>query len=113
MCLLSSCTEKIKEAYVSVNLSEKAPKEVIIDDENISIIVYADTYTYSGKKLDLKELEKALITFDKEKTINIKIDKSADHQRLVSLLETMNKHGLSQFNLHTLKTPLNETRTAE
>lgn len=109
LLLLSSCGEKIDDAYVSVNLPDKDQKEEVKEEVNISIFIYPQTYKYLDDELDLTKMEEELKKIDKEQTINIKVDQGTDHQRLVDLLQIMNKIGLSQFNLHTLKKPLKET----
>ncbi|MCM8542738.1 MAG: biopolymer transporter ExbD [Lentisphaeraceae bacterium] len=106
--------EIVDEAWVSVNLPGPPPPDQpkIEPPPTIDIFVQSDRYIYQGNDRSLDEMERTLMglgaAMGEDVTINIKVSLKAKHQMLVLLLDRMNKHKLSKFNLHTLKDPLSQ-----
>ena len=107
LIFLYSCSEKIDEAYVSVNLPGNDQKETKNLGFTVSIYVYQDSYKYLGEVISLEQIEKVLKELkDTERgcTINVKIDERVNiKERVTSLLSIINKVGIDTFNLHTIK----------
>lgn len=105
--------EVVDEAWVSVNLPGPPPPDIKMEPPpTIDIFVQSDRYIYQGNDRSLDEMERTLMglgaAMGQDVTINIKVSLKAKHQMLVLLLDRMNKHKLSKFNLHTLKSPLSQ-----
>ncbi|MCM8532861.1 MAG: biopolymer transporter ExbD [Lentisphaeraceae bacterium] len=106
--------EIVDEAWVSVNLPGPPPPEKIEEEPppSIDIFVQSDRYIYQGNDKDLDDMEKTLMgigsAMGEDVTINVKVSLKAEHQKLVLLLDRMNKANLQNFNLHSLKEPLSQ-----
>jgi biopolymer transport protein ExbD len=105
--------EIIDEAWVSVNLPGPPPETPEEDPPpTIDIFVQSDRYIYQGSNRDLGEMERILDgiggAMGDDVTINVKVSIHAQHEKLVLLLDRMNKAGLANFNLHTLKPQLSQ-----
>jgi len=103
LLIITSCEEKVDQAWVTVNKPGPNPETVEGQVDTVDIYVYKDSYEYLDRDLSLEQLTDEFIKLDESKTLNIKVSTDADHDRLVLLLDRMNKAGLSKFNLHTLK----------
>ena len=101
--ILSSCEEKVDQAWVSVNLPGPPPEKENKEENAIDIFVYENHYEYQKKKHSLEEMEVIFTKLSEDITLNIKVSQKAAHDKLVLLLDRMNKVELSKFNLHTLK----------
>ena len=99
--LISSCEEKVNDAWISVNLPESPPEKENKEEKAIDLFVYKNHYEYQKKEHSLEEIGLELKKFDKEIALNIKISKKAGHDKLVKLLDLANKLDLIKFNLHT------------
>ncbi|MCM8537131.1 MAG: biopolymer transporter ExbD [Lentisphaeraceae bacterium] len=106
--------EIVDEAWVSVNLPGPPPPEQIEEEPppSIDIFVQSDRYIYQGNDKDLDDMEKTLMgigsAMGEDVTINVKVSLKAHHEKLVLLLDRMNKANLQNFNLHSLKEPLSQ-----
>ena len=99
--LISSCEEKVNDAWISVNLPESPPEKENKEEKAIDLFVYKNRYEYQKKEHSLEEIGLELKKFDKEIALNIKISKKAGHDKLVKLLDLANKLDIIKFNLHT------------
>lgn len=101
-------TETIDEAFVQVNLPGPPDDPLKIKEPKnlIDIYVLEDTYQLMGKRYSLTEMDNYLVAaadaFD-DVTVNVKVSKAATHDKLVLLLDSLNKAKLSKFSLHTLR----------
>lgn len=106
--------EIVDEAWVSVNLPGPPPPDQIEQEPppTIDVFVQSDRYVYQGNDKDLDDMERTLMgigsAMGEDVTINVKVSLKAEHERLVLLLDRMNKAGLNNFNLHSLKEPLSQ-----
>lgn len=106
--------EIVDEAWVSVNLPGPPPPEKVEEEPppSIDIFVQSDRYIYQGNDKDLDDMEKTLMgigsAMGEDVTINVKVSLKAHHEKLVLLLDRMNKANLQNFNLHSLKEPLSQ-----
>ena len=106
--------EIVDEAWVSVNLPGPPPPDAHVDEPppTIDVFVQSDRYVYQGNNKDLDDMERTLIgigsAMGEDVVINVKVSLKAKHERLVLLLDRMNKAGLQKFNLHSLKEPLSQ-----
>ncbi|MCM8525203.1 MAG: biopolymer transporter ExbD [Lentisphaeraceae bacterium] len=96
-------THVVDEAYVQVNLPGPGPSNPI---ESMDVYVLKDHYELMGKKYSLEEMDNYLSQISQimeDIPVNIKISKQAEHQKLVRLLDSLNKVKVTRFSLHTLK----------
>ena len=105
--------EIIDEAWVSVNLPGPPPETPESDPPpTIDVFVQSDRYIYQGSNRDLDEMDRILSgigsAMGEDVTINVKVSIKAEHEKLVLLLDRMNKAGLANFNIHTLKPQLSQ-----
>lgn len=99
-------TEAIDEAFVQVNLPGPTIEPIEKTNPTLDIYVLEDTYQLMGKRYSLPEMDNYLVAasdaFD-DVTVNVKVSKAATHDKLVLLLDSLNKAKLSKFSLHTLR----------
>ena len=111
--------EVVDEAWVSVNLPGPPPEKPEEEPPpTVDVFVMSDNfrgpknYVYQGTPRDLGEMESILMgiggAMGEEVVINIKVSTEARHEKLVLILDRMNKAGLAKFNIHTLKGPLSK-----
>lgn len=96
-------TQVVDEAYVQVNLPGPGPSKPI---DSMDVYVLEDHYELMGKKYSLEEMDNYLSQISQimeDIPVNIKISKQAEHQKLVRLLDSLNKVKVTRFSLHTLK----------
>ncbi len=69
----------------------------------ITIELSTDTIAYEGKKLTFEELSSNAISLDKETQINLRVDGTVQYERLVEVLDLLQKNKLSNLSLITIK----------
>ncbi len=95
-----SSTFKKEELALSLTLprSESAANEIRKEDLNIELSV--DEIAVKGKKVSFFELDEIFEkTLDKDKPVNVRIDKDVRYSRIVKLLDLLNKHNLNNLAL--------------
>ena len=100
-------TEVVDEAYVQVNtpgpVISPVPEDV---PPTLDIYVLDEHYEVMGRKYDLTEMNRYLGNISQimdDPSVNIKVSQKTKHEKLVRLLDSLNKVKLSKFSLHTLK----------
>ncbi len=100
-------TEVVDEAYVQVNtpgpVIPPVPEDV---PPTLDIYVLDEHYEVMGRKYDLTEMNRYLGNISQimdDPSVNIKVSQKTKHEKLVRLLDSLNKAKLSKFSLHTLK----------
>lgn len=71
--------------------------------ENISIELTGDSIAYKGKKIEMESLEDNVKSLDVKSIINLRVDGSVKYERLVKVLELLQKYKLSNLSLITDK----------
>ncbi len=101
--MVSSTFKKEQKALdLTLPKSESALKE--IKKEQLLIELDKKEVAIKGKKVTFLELDAmfAKIT-DKDKPVNVRIDKSVTYERIVKLFDLLNKHGLNNLALESEK----------
>jgi len=97
---LVSSTFKKEELALILTLPDAKSTTTQIKKEDINIELTKEEIAYKGKKSSFSKIEKALqkVT-DKKKPVNIRIDKDVTYQRVVKLLDLLNKYDLNNLAL--------------
>jgi len=99
-----SSTFKKEELALLLTLPKANSATQEIKKEDINIELKKDELALKGKKITFEELENSFKTVrDKEKPINVRIDKDVTYKRVVKLLDLLNKHGLNNLALESKK----------
>lgn len=99
-----SSTFKKEELALLLTLPDANSATQEIKKEDINIELGKDEVALKGKKISFEALDSAFkdVT-DKLKPINVRIDKDVTYQRVVKLLDLLNKHGLNNLALENKK----------
>ncbi len=99
-----SSTFKKEELALLLTLPDANSATQEIKKEDINIELGKDEVALKGKKISFEALDASFqdVT-DKLKPINVRIDKDVTYQRVVKLLDLLNKHGLNNLALENKK----------
>lgn len=99
-----SSTFKKEELALLLTLPDANSATQEIKKEDINIELGKDEVALKGKKISFEELDASFKdVIDKLKPINVRIDKDVTYQRVVKLLDLLNKHGLNNLALENKK----------
>ncbi len=99
-----SSTFKKEELALLLTLPDANSATTEIKKEDINIELKKDEVALKGKKISFEELDSSFkdVT-DKTKPINVRIDKDVTYERVVKLLDLLNKNGLNNLALESKK----------
>lgn len=101
--IVSSVFKKEELALV-LDLPSSQAQELEVDVKEISIEINKDKIAIFGVKVTLEELDKKLSEIkNKKKTIIVRIDKNVIYERIVKILDTLQKYELNNLSLVTQK----------
>lgn len=93
---------KKDELALILNLPDSNAKSLEVDKKEISIELNPKDVALGGRKLSFSNLDLELSTVtDKKKSIIVRIDKEVKYQRVVKLLDILQKHNLTNLALVT------------
>lgn len=92
---------KKNESILNLTLPNSASEQKLVDKKDIMIEISANEIAYNAKKLSIKELEQELLKAKKDTPLTIKIDKEVKYERVVKLLDLLNKLELNNLLLIT------------
>lgn len=99
-----SSTFKKEELALLLTLPDASSATQEIQKEDINIELTVDKIALKGKESSFEALDKALATIeDKQKPINVRIDKAVTYQRITKLFDLLNKYGLNNLALENQK----------
>lgn len=100
---MTSTVFKKSELALLLNLPKtEAGEQTTSNNETLVIEVSKDKTAISGKGLTLEELEQQLSQIkNKEKAIDLRVDKEVQYARLVKILDLLKKFDLSNLSLIT------------
>ncbi len=97
---LVSSTFKKEELALMLTLPDAKSSTTQIKKEDINIELTKDEIAYKGKKSSFAQIQEYLKNVtDKKKPVNIRIDKDVTYQRVVKLLDLLNKYDLNNLAL--------------
>ncbi len=99
-----SSTFKKDELALLLTLPDANSATKEIKKEDINIELSQNQVALKGKKISFEELDMEFAkVIDKQKAINVRIDKNVVYERVVKLLDLLNKHGLNNLALESKK----------
>lgn len=99
-----SSTFKKEELALLLTLPDAHSATQEINKEELNIELGKDEVALKGKKISFEGLDSAFAgVADKQKPINVRIDKDVTYERVVKLLDLLNKHGLNNLALENQK----------
>lgn len=99
-----SSTFKKEELALLLTLPDSQHATEEITKEDLYIELGVEEIALKGKKVSFEELDSAFAKVsDKLKPINVRIDKEVTYQRVVKLLDLLNKYGLNNLALESKK----------
>jgi len=99
--IVSSVFKKEELALV-LNLPTSGAKENQVEPKQLSIELSPTSLAYLGKVLTFKKLDEELFKVTKkDKPVIVRIDKSVKYERVVKVLDILQKHSLNNLALIT------------
>lgn len=99
-----SSTFKKEELALLLTLPDANSAIVEIKKEDINIELSVTEVAIKGEKVSFEDLDKLFASVnDKKKPINVRIDKDVTYERVVKLLNILNKHSLNNLALESQK----------
>lgn len=102
--IVSSVFKK-EELALILDLPSSTAYELKADDKNVAIEITKDAFAIYGEKVDFKHLDKELSQIiHKKRSIIVRIDKNVVYERIIKVLDTLQKYNLNNLSLVTKKT---------
>jgi len=99
-----SSTFKKEELALLLTLPDANHATQEINKEELNIELTKDEVALKGETSTFEALDVLFAKVgDKEKPINVRIDKDVTYERVVKLLDLLNKHGLNNLALENVK----------
>ena len=99
-----SSTFKKEELALLLTLPDASSATQEIKKEELNIELTKDEVALKGKTITFEALDSAFAGVkEREKPINVRIDKDVTYERIVKLLDLLNKHGLNNLALENKK----------
>lgn len=101
--MVSSVFKK-EELALLLNLPKaEAGKSEANQKKFITLELSKENIAYDGKKLEMKELTSKLKDLEKKTLINLRVDGEVKYDRLVDILDLLQKNNLENLSLITVK----------
>ncbi len=95
-----SSTFKKEELALLLTLPDSVTAQKEIKKEELNIELSVDEIAVRGEKVSFQELDEIFAnTSDKDKPVNVRIDKDVTYSRIVKLLDLLNKYNLNNLAL--------------
>ena len=99
---LVSSNFKKDELALSLILPKSGEAKELIKKQDISIELSRDEVALKGKKVSMNDLDKEFAGIsDKEKPVNIRIDKNVEYFKIMKLFDLLKKYGLNNLALES------------
>lgn len=93
---------KKEELALMLDLPSSHAKEVEIEEKQIGIELSVEKIAFNGKTISIENLELELENIDdKKKSIIFRVDKNVKYERLVKILDLLQKYNLNNLALVT------------
>lgn len=101
--IVSSVFKK-EELALTLNLPDSNAKEIEVEMKQLSIELSLDKLAYMGKELSFEEFEKQIATVKKkDQDIIVRIDQNVPYEKVVKVLDILQKYNLNNLALVTDK----------
>ncbi len=95
-------TFKKEETALTLQLPSSEAEKVEIEKKQVSIEVSKDKYAYNAEELTLEELEAKLkLVKNKKRPVIVRIDKDVTYDKVVTILNALQKNSLDNLALVT------------
>jgi len=95
---------KKEELALVLNLPSSKAQELEVEPKEVSLEINKDKLAIYGKEISFEELDIKLAEIkDKKKNIIVRIDKDVVYERIVKVLDNLQKHELNNLSLVTKK----------
>ena len=95
---------KKEELALVLNLPSSKAQELEVEPKEVSLEINKDKLAIYGKEISFEELDSKLAEIkDKKKNIIVRIDKDVVYERIVKVLDNLQKHELNNLSLVTKK----------
>ena len=92
---------KKNETVLNLSLPNSASEQKVIEKKEIMIEISKDELAYNAQRLNFEELKLKLETIKKDAPLTVKIDKEVKYERVIKLLDILNKLNLNNLLLIT------------
>lgn len=92
---------KKNETILNLSLPGSQSSSQIVKKEEVVIEITKEKLAYNSKETDFLQLEESLRDIDKKRALIVRIDKEVKYERVVKLLDLLNKLSLSNLLLVT------------
>ncbi len=92
---------KKNETILNLSLPASQSSSQIVKKEEVVIEITKEKLAYNSKETDFLQLEESLKDIDKKRALIVRIDKEVKYERVVKLLDLLNKLSLSNLLLVT------------
>ena len=95
---------KKEELALMLDLPSSEAKEMEVEKKQVNIELGPQKLAFRGEEVSIQILDKKLSTVkDKQKAVIVRIDKSVKYERVVKILDLLQKHQLNNLALVTQK----------
>jgi len=95
---------KKEELALILDLPSSEAKEMEVEKKQVNIELGPKKLAFRGEEVSIQILDKKLSTVkDKQKAVIVRIDKSVKYERVVKILDLLQKHQLNNLALVTQK----------
>ncbi len=99
--IVSSVFKK-EELSLNLKLPNSSAKELKVEIKQISIELSDKSLAYMGKAINFQEFDTKLFNITKkDKPVILRIDKDVKYERIVKVLDILQKHSLNNLSLVT------------
>ena len=92
---------KKNETILNLTLPNSASEQKLVEKKEIMIEVSMDEIAYNSEKVDFIQLQLKLKSLKKDAPLTVKIDKEVKYERVIKLLDILNKLELNNLLLIT------------
>lgn len=92
---------KKNETVLNLTLPNSASEQKVVEKKEIMIEISKDELAFNAQKISFEELQTKLETMKKDAPLTVKIDKEVKYERVIKLLDILNKLNLNNLLLIT------------
>ena len=92
---------KKNETILNLTLPNSASEQKVVEKKEIQLELSTSKLSFNAKELSFLELETKLASLKKDTPLTVKIDKEVKYERVIKLLDLLNKLNLSNLLLIT------------
>lgn len=90
---------KKEDVTLELNLPELHAQAVVNDKKSVIIELSKESLSIENKIYPIENISEILKEYDKDREIEIRIDKNVEYSRVMKLFDTLQLHSLTSFSL--------------